>query len=274
VLSDVAERAGKSMVKAADKLADHAIHDAVTAQADALDALNDIYMTIAPFMHLLKKATAGQQRLVDQSSDAVERAGENTAPDEEERPVDFQELARSQIVVNGWTKVLPLKAEQEKKRLASQPADAPVASADPQQAQQLAEGLSASLDKAIELGPEIERLTAAAAEQLERSDAKAALPDQQQALTLLEQIAETLPKEQQKQNGDPQTGNEGQKQQDPNQNQANEQRQQDSPPQQDLSRQQAEALLRKVRERERDYHERQKQLRGYVRGGVKVDQDW
>lgn len=294
VLTGVAERAGKSMTEAANRLADTLVDEAIDSQAAALDSLNDIYTMIAPFTNLLAKATGVQQGLVDQSSTIAEPSSDEDADENDQSHPGYSEMARDQTLVSGWSQALPIKAEQELKQLEAQTTDAPPSSndpnADPQQQQELQEGLKTSLQKAVETGPQIEQFSIAATGHLENNDISAALPDQQEALKLLKEIAETLSKQEQNQDqnqendqnqdqendqnqekGEQNQENKDENQQDQQQNQANDQQQRQ---QQDVSQRQAETLMRKVRERERDYRQRQKQLQGYIGGGTKVDKDW
>jgi len=258
-LNDMADRTRTAMLKASDRLDDQELPDAVGGQTEALDALNEIYSVIAPFQHVLQKATANEDRLVNSSKAIVDQPEE--ADSDDARPTDYPELARDQRRVEGWSEILPMKADAELKRLEAAPS-APsspkvvpvVPGTDPEQAEQAKDALKKSLEKAKELGPKIQDLCDEAAISLEKEDAGAALPTQEEALKLLKEIAESLPKQPQQ-----------------NQNQNDQQQQQRR---QDPSRQQAEAVLRKVREREREHLEIQKKLGRYLRGGIVVDKDW
>lgn len=243
---------------------------------------DEIYTVIAPFQNVLQKATTTEDGLVNNSKGVVERSEE--ADDREDpRPIDYPDLAHSQRRVEGWSEVLPMKAEAELQRIETAPSAAGGPGAaqmgmgpgtDPLQAEQAKEALKESLDKAIELGPKIQGLCDEAAKSLENEDASAALPRQEEALKLLKEIAESLPKEpQQNQEQDDQKQQQDNQQEKPKQKPSGgDQKQQQRP--QDLSRQQAEAVLRKVRERERDHRENQKELRRFLQGGVVVEKDW
>jgi hypothetical protein len=278
-LNDMGNRARSAMLKAAGSLNDRDLPKAVESQTGALDALNQIYTAIAPFQNVLQKSTATEEALVGQSQQAVD--GSADADSTESPPVDFDELARRQNLVAGWSQALPLKAEQELQQLEAgtaapgSPAAVPIdPNADPQQAEQAKKALKQSFEKAIELGPKIYGLCEEASGLLDEKDAGAALPKQEEALKLLKEIAESLPKQQQQDQGQ-NDQQQQEKQQDQSQQQSSDNRdQQQQPRPQDLSRQQAEAVLRKVREREREHRERQKQLQHYLRGGVVVDKDW
>ncbi len=281
-LHGMADGAHSAMQKASRRLNERELPDAVDNQTKALDALNEIYTVIAPFQNVLQKATTTEDGLVNNSKDVVERSEE--ADDQEDpRPIDYPDLAHSQRRVEGWSEVLPMKAEAELQRIETAPSapGSPGAvqmgmgpGTDPQQAEQAKEALKESLDKAIELGPKIQGLCDEAAKSLEDGDANAALPRQEEALKLLKEIAESLPKEpQQNQEQDDQKQQQDNQQEKPKQKPSGgDQKQQQRP--QDLSRQQAEAVLRKVRERERDHRENQKELRRFLQGGVVVEKDW
>ena len=277
-LNDMADRTRTAMLKASDRLDDQELPDAVGGQTEALDALNEIYSVIAPFQHVLQKATANEDRLVNSSKAIVDQPEE--ADSDDARPTDYPELARDQRRVEGWSEILPMKADAELKRLEAAPS-APsspkvvpvVPGTDPEQAEQAKDALKKSLEKAKELGPKIQDLCDEAAISLEKEDAGAALPKQEEALKLLKEIAESLPKQpQQNQNQNDQQQQDDQKKQPKQQPSDSDQQQQQR--RQDPSRQQAEAVLRKVREREREHREIQKKLGRYLRGGIVVDKDW
>jgi len=278
-LSSMGDQARSAMLKAAGGLNDRDLDQAVESQTGALDALNEIYTAIAPFQNVLQKATVTEETLVGQSQEAVDRPSE--ADSEDDRPIEYDELSRRQSLVGNWSQVLPLKAEQELQQLDAStaatpgnPAVVPIdPNAAPQQAEQAKEGLKQSLDKAIELGPKVHELCEEALKLLDENDTGAALPKQEEALKLLKEIAESLPKQQQQEQGQ---NDQQQQEKQQDQQQSPENRDQQKPQQQpqDLSQQQAEAVLRKVREREREHRERQKQLQRYMGGGVVVDKDW
>jgi len=277
-LNEMADRSHAAMQRASRRLDDRELPDAIENQAKALDALNEIYTVIAPFQNVLQKATATEDGLVNSSKTIVERPPE-VSDLEVLPPVDYPDLVHSQRRVEGWSEILPMKAEAALKQIEASPSatGAPevvqaMPGTDPQQAEQAKEALKKSLDKAIELGPKIQGLCDEAAKSLENEDANAALPKQEEALKLLKEIAESLPKEpQQNQDQNDQQQDEQQKQpkQQPS---AGDQKPQQRP--RDLSRQQADAVLRKAREREREHREMQKQLGRYLQSGVVVDKDW
>jgi Ca-activated chloride channel homolog len=284
LLNGFADRAHQGMTQAAERLADQDLAEAAETQQQALDALEDIYLAVAPFPQFLATTTARQQTLVERSQQLVQDAkGEEAQPpaaeDQAGRPPDFEALAREQNLIRRRSEVLPLRAEQELKQLPP-----PVAGPAPPPPQQSPEDepaepqppdLRPALEKAVALGPKIPPLTQQAAEDLQNQQADAALPNQQAAFELLREIADLLPQQ------PPQQGQSPEQQQDPNdpsqepQNQQSQPQSGDNQPQpQDMSQQQAEALMRKVRERERQYREKQQELQPFRRGATAVDKDW
>jgi Ca-activated chloride channel family protein len=294
----------KSMTEAAEKLAQLNPDSASVSETDALDGLNEIYVAIAPFEHLLSRATSHQQDLVDRSrviatADAQPTKPGATAPStnvstpstarpadgqppraqlatSDDRPPDYQTLASRQLRVREWTSALRIKARAMLAQLpqssevtdsrspddrkipliagsedesANEPADnvgqadkarqsdddghipSPLTPADPpsgddsgdasssgdaQAARQLA-ALRQTLEKAIELSPEIERLTSDAADALGQGSVSDAFPKQERALQLLQEISKSIPPSQQK---DDQQSDQGQqKQQQPDSDQ-------------------------------------------------------
>ena len=152
------------------------------------------------------------------------------------------------------------------------------------------ERMKASLEKAIELAPKAEEHARAAADSLENAELVKALPDQQQALKLLREIAEPLKKDDQQQGDDQQNqdqknqdqknddGDKGdqnqQSQNDQQQNKSDQQNQQDQQQKGRSQRERAMSALRRAREREREHRDLQKQLQQLIGGRIRVDRDW
>jgi hypothetical protein len=209
--------------------------------------------------------------LVEHSQQIIQAANEKT----EAKP-DYEELTREQTAVRRRCELLPQRAEAELKQLpppvAGPPPPPPSPQAKPEPAAPKPPDLRPALQNAIELGPKIVPLTTQATEDLKRQQPAAALPNQEQALKLLREIAESLPKQ------PPQDGQQQeQPKEQPKQPRDQPQKQQPSaskPQPQSLSQQQAETLMRKVRERDRQHREKQQQLQQFRRGGVAVDKDW
>ena len=267
-----ADSAKRRMQEAASDLDDREVSDAPQHQAASLDSLNEIFTTIAPFSNVLSKATQWQERLVSQSKAIVEHDSSDSSSDDDPPEADFEEASRDQERVSLWSEVLPLKAEHEMQQLNSAPMTDPMPQGtDNEQAEQQRQAMKQAYEKAIELCPRIVELADEAVEALDEQDTPKALPKQEEALKLLKEIAEQLPKQDQDQNQDKQDENQGdRKQNDQQQNQ----QPRDRPSQQDLTREQAEQMIRRARERERQHRQMQKQMRAAGHGRAMVDRDW
>jgi hypothetical protein len=280
VLHGLADKTRQSMQQAAGHLDDQALAEAAAAQAMALDSLNDIYVHVAPFTSLLGKATGLQQALVEAARQIVEpAASDQQAPIAEDLPPpDIEEMARSQAIVHRWSRILPKKAEQELQQLPAVPAGPPPRDkpATPPPYDPAAKGreLKPALEKAVEVGPKVEELSGEAADQLQQNQVAKTLPNQEEALRLLNEINDLLPEQPPQEKPQEQQPKQDPKDKQPKQDQANQPSPKPSPDQRKMSREQAQALMRKVRERERQRREREKQLRGYMQGGIVVDKDW
>ena len=228
----------------------------------------------------------------------------NNEPADSEAPdADYQELRWKQSQVTDWSRMLSLKAQAELPGVEAQlqaaqaqqqqsetdpakPEDDPAkpgedpanphAGQDDPSAQ--LEAMQASLQKAIELGPKVVDHSTSAADSLAASNMVDALPDQQEALKLLRDIAEPLAQQNQPQDKQ-QDGDRNHQDQDQN----SQQQQQPSDQQQKQNQQQqtgqtpqerAMSVLRRARERERRHRDLQKQLQQMIGGRVRVDRDW
>jgi hypothetical protein len=268
----------------------------------------------------------------------------------EQKPFDPAEAAWNQRFVERWSQIIVGKARQGLKKLPPEPEKKPeeanslttispdgakdlvpidddkmdkVADAGPaekqldpkaaaaEQARKQQEALRESMKRAVELGPKVVELTGHAADAIEQNRPKAALPDQAEALKLLEKIAEPLKKpDQNKQN---QQKNQDQKNQDQkNKDQQNKDQKQDKKQQdkdkkkqdqdkkdqkdkqkqdqqqskdqqkqkqaqrkpKDLSKEQAKALIQKVRQRQKEKEKARKALMEYIYQPRQVEKDW
>jgi len=269
------------MVRAANELQDGSPGDAAGLQTEAVDRLDRIYQTVVPFADLVQRAIATEQGIVDQVAPAAED------PDASEQ-FDFDELAWNQRFVADWVDVLALKAEQGLKGLENLDSSAMVApppdgseladsdaqtKSDAEAMKQQLEGLNQSMEKAVELGPQVRDLAREAAEQLAERNFTQALPKQQEALKLLREVADLLPKQnQQQQQGNQDQDQQGNQKQD--QQQSGQEPRQDKRPPQDVSKRQAETILRKVRERQRQRHELDRALQKRIHRPGAVEKDW
>ena len=131
------------------------------------------------------------------------------------------------------------------------------------------QALQTALRKAIELGPQVEELSAAAVASIGQRDLESALPDQQQAGQLLREIAKSMA--QQPQPPDSSPGEDGSQE---DQNQQAQQRQPDEQQAGQSPQDRALSVLRRARERERQHRDLQRQLQQRIGGQVPVDRDW
>jgi hypothetical protein len=268
VMKGWADEAHESMLKSAD-LIPGTPEEAPPVQKEIVDNLDRIYGAAAPYPTMLEKAIRTQQALVDTTIPLVETP-------EETGEVDFDEMAWPEERVSGWSEIIGYKAQEGLKNMpaldpGAQGGQAPPGT-DPEEMKKQMEGLKKSMEKAVELCPKVQTLTREAAGSLKAKDAASALPNEEEALKLLKQIAEDLPKQDQGQQGDQsQQKNEP----DEDQDQQNQQDRQDQQkPRKDLSREEAEALLQKAKERERKHREEQERLQQMVRRPGKVEKDW
>ena len=231
------------------------------------------------------RALGTEQRLVDEHHPP----GAKRAPASPTGPsADAAESAWNQDFVTRYSEVLTPLAKEGLKRLQGMPAappplatspskpgsGSPSVSAEELQAQR--EGLKRSMERAVELAPKVEKLSGEAAVLLRDRKPDEALPKQQEALKLLKEIAQPLPKQGQQQ----EPNEEKQKKQDQDKRdqkqEANRDQKQPDPKQQqqEASQQQTEAAIRQVQERQQKRQEMEKQLRRYQSSPGKVDKDW
>ena len=285
-LQQLARQVKAAMFRAADDLVVRELPPALTAQGEAIEKLNEIYRAVAPYEHVLQKATKSEQALLNTTVSILD---EQT----DESLVDRGLIARDQRYIAGWSETLPARAQQGLTQLEqgniSQPNIGPPTDEQQQKQQQAQAAMKESYEKAIELGPKIVELTSGAASDLEAGKWQDARPKQAEALELLKEITPKTPpdeKQQEQQDDDKQDqqGDDQDQQQQPdnndqqqdqqNQQQPEEQQRNQKQQQKDLSRQQAEALLSKARQREREHRERQKEQLRALQGTFRVDRDW
>ncbi len=298
VLRELVDRAAGHMAGAADVLNHGEPAKAVESQARAVETLDELFMAVVPFVGLVQKAIESEKELVGR----VEAAGRSDA---EEAP-DLSEAAWDQRFVARWSEILPRKAEAELAQLkaaASGPAaDRGGSPGNPELAKmkQQAAAMAKAMEKAVEVGPKIAKLTEEAADHLESEEAADALPKQKEALKLLEEILQSLPKQDNRQDrkqqqdqqaeGEQMDENQGRQQgpdendkpqeddgqqKTPQQQQPEEQqRPSDAPQQKDVSQEEAEAMIRQVRNRQQQRREMEKRLQRYLARPVPVEKDW
>ncbi len=232
----------------------------------------------------------------------VAKAGGEKSSDVTE--VDLEQAAWEQVFVGRWSDAMPAKAQQGLKELETTESAAATASgtvpaptgvgptgptgaavADPEAEKKQREGLRRSMQLAITLAPKIHTLSGEAAGALKGRKPAAALPKQQEALKLLKEIAEPLPKQQQPQEQEPQDSKQDEKQQDQpqgdqqkqdqqKQDQQGQEQKQSQPKPGEMTRQQAEALLRQAQQRQRERQQMEKQLQDRLYRPGPVEKDW
>jgi hypothetical protein len=291
LLTGLADESGKAMLAAADRI--HAAEPAKARknQAEALEKLDAIFLAASPYPGVVSKAVERQKALVDQTVAVVEKQ----VPAEQ---FDFTDAAWDQEFVGRWTKAMQLRAKDGLKELEKAdpaamaatpgPNAQPGTKPDPEAIKKQIEGLKKSMKKAEELGPKIESLVAKAVDHLEAKKASDARPKQEEALKLLKEIAEPLADQDQKQKQDQKQDQkkdqddkkkqdekkDQQQKQDEKKDQDQKQQQQQQPKPEEMSKEQAEALLRQVRQRQQDREQKEKQLQQFYFRPGKVEKDW
>ena len=135
------------------------------------------------------------------------------------------------------------------------------------------------MEKAVELGPRIHSLAQEASDHLGKEEPAEALPKQEEALKLWKEIADLLPKQDQQQqcdnpNQDKNQDDQQEKQPDQEQSDDSQQQQQQQPNPQDISKQQAESVLRKARDQEKKRRDLDKEVQQYLFRAHAVERDW
>ena len=208
---------------------------------------------------------------------------------------ESKEAAWNQEFVTRYSELLAPLAKEGLKQLESTPVPpvpsstpsskpgSATASTDGKELQKQREGLKRSMEKAVELGPKVEKLSGEAVQLLRDRKPAEALPKQQEALKLLKEIAEPLPKQDQKQQKNKQDQNKpDQNKQDKKQQDKQDKKQQPKPDQKEqkqneqreAAQQQAESQVRQVQERQQKRQEMEKKLQQYLTRPGKVDKDW
>ncbi len=161
------------------------------------------------------------------------------------------------------------------------------------------EEIKAGYEKAIKLAPKAVEQMEAALKSLKQKDRQSAYPPAEEARKILEEILKSQPKQEppeqkqkdqdknndeqnqpkqddekkDQQNQDQQKKDEEQKKQQ-EQNKSDQKKQDQKRPQPQVSRDQIEEALRKVRERQQEKHERDRKLKARVSGKPPVEKDW
>ncbi len=292
----LADQSGTSMKEAAADLEGTLFESALGHQKDAFDPLERMWLGIVPFDRALSAALGLQTGVVHTTEQWVppdsrlQGDAPATATDEFIPPTDLSPLLPLNEVerrVGALAPTLPFKGEQLLQTMEAAAAQSPSAAGSQGEPPALgaerseAESLREAVDKARELEPRIAAAAHAAENALKESDAPGAYPHAHEALSLLEEIAALLPKNQQEGSSSPDQqpseGSEDSKPQedDPSQESKSQQPEpQDSQQQRPMTREQAQALLRKASERERKHREDQEKLLQKAAAPIPVDKDW
>jgi Ca-activated chloride channel family protein len=292
MLRGVADEAGKAMRTAADLLGAGRFEPTRDAQAEAMTHLDRIYAAVAPLQALLTRSIETQQTVIGRTEPLAESDKPGAKPDKStetaaERAAELADAMFDQQFVARWAGLLKPKAEQELKTLAELP---PVTAAKPsgkgpakpddaEAARKTREAMRLAMAKAIALGPKAAAAARKATGLLDELKPREALPAEQEALKLLKEIADALPKEPPKQ--DPKNDqNKDQRQdqkQSPEQNKDQQKKSGSQPPKpnkSEMSPDQAEAALRQVRQRQQERDRKERQLQNRLYRPQPVDKDW
>jgi len=213
--------------------------------------------------------------------------------------VEITELDAEQEANLRRTTMMRIKAGLELEELKKQPPppQQPVQpdpkAPDPEPQAPDPEAVKKGLEKAVELAPQAEDAMKLAIERLKQKDPVAATPDAEKARKILEEILKAQPqqkkddkkdqdkKEQDKkdeqkkdQNKDEQKDQKDKDKQDEKEKKDEQKPQSGGDQKQPMSKDQVEALLRQIREREQDRRNKQKEQKAIIVGPGAVDKDW
>lgn len=234
----------------------------------------------------------------DQEQNPTQQDSKRDKPKVELRDTDLAQWEEVQLKALNRALLLGPKAEDELKRLENSPP--PQATTNPNSAEQDdeqkpnqvdPEHMKAGYQKAVELAPQAVAEMEAALKAIHQKDRPVAGRRAEEARRILEEIQKAQPKNEQNQdqqqnqdqnqngqnNNDPQQSDQNkddQKSDEEQKSQAEQQEQQKQNQRQQASQDRIEEALRKVREREKEKHERDRKKRGLFFGKAPVDKDW
>ncbi len=250
--------------------------EAAKDQTEALSAIDTLWTTLVPFPTLVPRG-------VETQASALETTRPLAPPDSPRGSHALSDLAEEQTRLARWAASLDPKARAMLEGMDGSGAPPP----QPGDEQQKADALRAALRKGIELGPRIVERSKEAVTELDGGRPDQAIPDQTEALALWKEIADLLPKDdskpQPKPDQDGPSGEDPQKPPDPESGDPKDPSQKPESPQpkepqpsdpKERAKEQAETMLRKALEREREIKERHKKLRQILMELEKVDKDW
>lgn len=295
-LAQAREVFGQLSAKLSDstKTATNAIEDeqreaSVAAQVDALDRVNEMHNLVSGFPDAVMHALRLQAKLAE--------TGVHLGNPQELQISEGNTWLERQSRVGAIASQLSGKAERFREVLEQQAeqnnaAAPPGSSAPPQDsdAQQQIAGYQTAIERAIELSPRLIEVVESASKHLLPGNISEATPDMREAFEILKKIAETLPKqddgggggddedkddqqEDEKNNeSGPQTGGDDDEKQEPKESDGEQEQMQQE--QQIRDREQAETLMRQVRDREQSLKDMKAQLRAMRARRSRVERDW
>jgi len=241
-------------------------------------------------------------------SGSDEEPGQPGGPDDQEAGTDLASTADwigmsvFQDRITSLAEVLPYKADQAEQQAdqgmadfvaqhgqtaaqhgqtaAQQGQDPNTQTTTPEQAEALkkaqeeVEAVKAALAKARELAPEIIRLSEEAARFLRDEAAPDALSKEEEVLALLREIADLMPKKDQEQQQQDQNDQNDQNKEQQKEQQEQQKKRNEEEKQKQISKDEAEALLRKAKERERKHKKDKEELQKVVGGRAPTGKDW
>jgi Ca-activated chloride channel family protein len=288
LLEGWASTAGDKMISASRHLDGRRASPAGADQQSAIDELEKIWEAVIPFHALLARDLA-DQTLVTRSLEPSSTPDPKDAPEASTgtEQDDLAPLAETEERTARRTHLLKLKAEAEQKRVEQPQPEGPQKPIDTEQ-------VKAGYQKAIELAPRAVEQMDRTVKSLRQKDRQSAYPPAEEARKILEEIQKAQPKsdeqkdqqkEQNKKNDEQQKqeqkDQQKQDEQKKDQQKQDEQKKEQAPkkeerkqPEPQVSRDQVEAALRRVRERQQEKRERDRMMKARMFGGVPVEKDW
>ncbi|MFK7822454.1 MAG: hypothetical protein AB8G99_27410 [Planctomycetaceae bacterium] len=294
LINGIYSEAKNAAAAALDSLETEKPDESISQQVAALDGVNRMYDVVAMFPELVQRAVQLQEAVVASTELPIEPRAEDFTADRGNLLLDRENR------VSGLSAILTLKAEQFKDIIAQQTAlrEKHEGPAMKSQIEQDMDRYRIAVKRAIELNEELNeelKLSSGKLRLLQLADAS---PHAARALEILKEIAETLPKpkqndqgkgenqQQQQEENEDQKGDQNEPKDEPNDDstltdadppEEDEEQQEQKTEQQEQElrdREEVEALLRKVRDREQALKDRKAILRAIRARQSKVKRDW
>ncbi len=290
-LTAMAEDALAAMRSSADQLTGRSIPDAVESQTRALDRINEMFAGVADFPPLVLQSVAIQETTLNLTRDLV---GTESEVAEAQAHAEDNLLSERERRVSQFAHVMPDRARpmnrflarmietetRERNNLLPRSGPPTVNEEEDSERQRLLDATKL----AIRNGEEIETLAREAADLLQQGQREAAIPKQERALELLREIADKLPKKpnNQGESKDRDSGvesldvdeDEEDKKKKDDKKKSEQQQEKQKQEQEIRNREQAEAMLRQVRDREETLRELKARLRAMRTRNAGVERDW